>query len=112
MKTVKCERCGKPLSTYGCVNSSCPEYYGIKEVPMEFIEKMIEDHAENHYLKRDQNLYICKDEDRWAACDNTSGDCFIESFKSRERAERYLMGESPEELYEEEQEDENAYNVK
>lgn len=112
MKTIKCEKCGKPLTTYGCTNSGCPEYYNIKEVPIEFITSMIEEHGINHKLERDQNLYLSEDDGSWVACDNQAGDCFVESFKSKDRAIRYLMGDDPEELYEEEERENNAYNIK
>ena len=111
MKTIKCDKCGKPLTTYGCTNTQCIEYYDIKEVPLEFITAMIEEHGINNTLKRDQNLYISKEDDVWVACDNTTGDCNVESYKSKDRALRYLMGEDPETLAEEELDD-NAYNVK
>jgi len=84
----------------------------IIEVPIEFITAMIEEHGINHTLKRDQNLYISKEDDVWVACDNTTGDCNIESYKSKNRAIRYLLGEDPESLAEEEEWDDNAYNVK
>jgi len=109
---IKCKKCEKPLSTYGCVNSNCSEYYDIREVPIEFITAMIDEHGINHKLNRDQNLYLSKEDDVWVACDNTDGDCFVESYKSKERATRYLMGEDPEELAAEEELENNAYNVK
>ena len=107
MKNLKCDKSGKPWSTYGCTNSQCIEYYDIKEVPLEFITKMIDEHGINHHLKRDQNLYISKEDDVWVACDNTTGECNVESYKSKDRALRYLMGEDPEDLYEEEAKEEN-----
>ena len=113
MKTIKCEKCGKPLTTYGCTNSGCPEYYDIREVPMEFITAMIEEHGIHHKLKRDPNLYISQaDDGEWVVCDNTSYDCFIESFKSKDKAIRYLMGEDPEILYEEEEREAHDINTK
>ena len=72
---------------------------------------MIKEHGINHTLKRDQNLYLSEEDDVWVACDNTSGDCFVESYKSKERATRYLMGEDPETLAEEEELDDCVYNI-
>jgi hypothetical protein len=66
----------------------------IIKVPPKFIDELINNRA---MCKRAfKNLYLTKDDKaryKYIAIDNTSGDCFVENFKTKKEAISYLRGE-------------------
>ena len=41
-----------------------------------------------------EGKFYCKDGDTWIGCDNSSGDCWVEEFKTEEDVVKWLNGEN------------------
>lgn len=76
------------------------DYGDYAEVPSEFISKYVDAWTnrsdwltDGPYLYSDHGKYLSDDGDFYTAVDNSSGDCWVENFKDRETAVKYLMNE-------------------
>jgi hypothetical protein len=66
-----------------------PQKRVVRRVSERFVQKLIE-HGERWKMKRYRALYLAKEEGWWVGVDNTTGDCFVEDFRTRRAAMMWL----------------------
>ncbi|MGA2460324.1 MAG: hypothetical protein ABSF82_02770 [Candidatus Bathyarchaeia archaeon] len=62
----------------------------VRQVSKRFIHRLIE-HSERWKMERYRALYLAKEGQWWVATDNTTADCFVEEFKTKKAAMRWLQ---------------------
>ncbi len=75
----------------------------MKKVRKNFINHLIEKFEKKEpYSENEKGLFFAKDKNRFIACDNTNGDCFVEDFKHLWAVHDYLHTTKPLEVIQEE----------
>lgn len=74
-----------------------------KLIQKEDFEKLLKKFEKNEEFSSDEkDYYLLKEDEFYIAIDNTTGEMYVEEFKSKEKAEKYLQGESLDKLRDEE----------
>ncbi len=85
------------------------EICDIRKITKVEYEKLLKKLESNEkFTFEEQDKFILQDENYYIAIDNSSGKMWVEEFKSKERAERYLHGENIDKLKAEE---EHTYKI-
>lgn len=64
-----------------------------EEISLEQAMTFISSYAKNPKAELSTSRYLAVDNEEWIAIDNSTGDCWVESFKNRSTAISWLMGE-------------------
>lgn len=68
----------------------------MKKVRKNYIDGLIKKYNNDiPFLDEEKGLFFAKDKDRYIACDNTSGDCWVEDFKHLWAVYDYLHTDRP-----------------